>query len=58
MLVISVAGAMSWWTVDRVRDRNEAEYGSRIIGELAEGEGAEGEAPSGEAASGAAPEEG
>ena len=40
MLVISVAGAMSWWTVDRVRDRNEAEYGSRIIGDLVEGEGA------------------
>jgi hypothetical protein len=40
MLVISVAGAMSWWTVDRVRDRNETEYGSRIIGDLVEGEGA------------------
>jgi hypothetical protein len=40
MLIIAVAGTTSWWSIDRVRDRNEAEYGSRIIGDLAEGEGA------------------
>jgi hypothetical protein len=40
MLVVAVAGTTTWWSIDRVRDRNEAEYGSRIIGELAEGEGA------------------
>jgi hypothetical protein len=39
-LVVAVACTTSWWSVDDVRDRNEANYGSRIIGELAEGEGA------------------
>jgi hypothetical protein len=40
LLVVAVAGAMSWWTIDQVRDRNETAYGSRLIGDLAEGEGA------------------
>jgi hypothetical protein len=39
-LVALVAGVAAWWTVDQVRDRNEADYGVRIIGDLAEGEGA------------------
>jgi hypothetical protein len=36
-VVTMVAGATSWWSVDAVRDRNEAAYGTRIIGALSEG---------------------
>jgi hypothetical protein len=37
LLVLVLAGAVGWWCVDQVRDRNEAAYGTRDIGILSEG---------------------
>jgi hypothetical protein len=36
-LMAVVAGSTAWYSVDAVRDRNEAAYGTRIIGALSEG---------------------
>lgn len=38
--VLVVAAVTSSWAVGEVRDRNQAAYGSRVIGDLAEGEAA------------------